>query len=52
MYEINYHYSNSDKFYRHSVTPITVIRHDIKPDCSSPSITAFDKTGRLFEGSI
>ena len=34
-----------------TVTPITVVRYDVLPGCSTPSITAIDHSGRKFHGS-
>jgi len=51
LYKINYH-STDDILTHCTVIPITVIRNDIMPGCSLPSITAIDENGRKFIGSI
>lgn len=53
MYEINWHYKDSDQnqFSHCTVTPITVIREGILPGCTAVSITAKGSDGRTFQGS-
>ena len=52
MFEENWHWTDTGVFIKHTVTPITVIRHGILPGCSAPSITAIDSDGRVFLGSM
>lgn len=53
MYEINWHYKDSDQnqFSHCTVTPIKVLREGILPGCSGVSITAKGSDGRTFQGS-
>lgn len=53
MYEINWHYKDSDQnqFSHCTVMPITVIRESVLPGCTAVSITAKDSEGRTFLGS-
>lgn len=53
MYEINWHYKDSDQnqFSHCTVTPIEVLREGILPGCSGVSITAKGSDGRTFQGS-
>lgn len=52
MYETNWHNTGEGVFIKHTVTPITVLRHGVLPGCSAPSITATDSRGNTFHGSI
>lgn len=53
MYEINWHYKDSDQnqFSHCTVTPIKVLREGILPGCSGVSITAKGSDGRTFQSS-
>ena len=53
MYEINWHYKDSDQnqFSHCTVTPIEVLREGVLPGCSAVSITAKGSDGRTFQGS-
>ena len=51
MYEVNWHW-NDEVFSHCTVTPITILRHGVLPGCSVPTITAKDKQGRVFSGSL
>lgn len=53
MYEINWHYKDREQtqFSHCTVTPITVLREGILPECSAVSITAKGSDGQTFQGS-
>lgn len=49
MYEVNWHYSGG-VFSGYTVTPITITREGVLPNCVGVSITAIDANGRKFQG--
>jgi hypothetical protein len=51
MYEVNWH-GNGEVFSHCTVTPIYIQRYGVLPGCSAPTITAKDKSGRVFNGSL